>query len=219
LHHFNQTAAISSTTKSLTKAAAAGNKHQPKPSTSIDINESQTKQQTKSSPEMAEEEEEQKQQQNETDKPQHLKLVKSFLSYGPDLKLNITCQQGRSGHNTIKISINSEQKVWHIANIRFFSLTLNLTFFLTNFQLKLPRDICIGVPNIHVPEEAYKFVAAMDRLIGQLPVEAPATKSFKILTCKDNFYLPFLFDILRFKLIYQKIMIILIMVISISYFF
>jgi hypothetical protein len=83
---------------------------------------------------MAEEEEEQKQQQNETDKPQHLKLVKSFLSYGPDLKLNITCQQGRSGHNTIKISINSEQKVWHIANIRFFFSDSEFDIFLNQFS-------------------------------------------------------------------------------------
>jgi hypothetical protein len=59
LSHFNQTvkAAISSTTKSLTKAAAAvGNKQQPKPSKSIGINENQTKLQTNSSPETAEEE-------------------------------------------------------------------------------------------------------------------------------------------------------------------
>jgi hypothetical protein len=27
------------------------------------------------------------------------------------------------------------------------------------------------LPNIPVPRDAYKFVAALDRLIGQLPVE------------------------------------------------
>jgi hypothetical protein len=47
-------------------------------------------------------------------------------------------------------------------------------FTFPKFQLKLPRTIHVRLAKIHVPEEAYKFVAAMDRLIGQLPVEAPA---------------------------------------------
>jgi hypothetical protein len=97
LRHFNQTAAISSTTKLLTKAGAtAGKEKKPKPSQSSGINESQ--QQTKRSPETTEDE--QKQQQNETD--------------------------------------------------------------------KLP-----------VPLDVYKFVAALDRLIGQLPVEKPANSGLQ----------------------------------------
>jgi hypothetical protein len=48
--------------------------------------------------------------------------------------------------------------------------------FLPKLQLKLPgaMQIEIRVPKIRIPQEAYKFVAAMDRLIGHLPVEAPA---------------------------------------------
>jgi hypothetical protein len=30
------------------------------------------------------------------------------------------------------------------------------------------------LPKIHVPQDAYKFVKAMDRLFGQLPMEKPA---------------------------------------------
>jgi hypothetical protein len=98
-------------------------------------------------------------------------LAQSSLPFGPNQQLKIECEQGRSGHKTIKIYILSEQKV-----LKIFSFSLNLTVF-PNFQLKLPRVIEIGVPKIHVPKEAYKFVLAMDRLISQLPVEVPANPS------------------------------------------
>jgi hypothetical protein len=49
----------------------------------------------------------------------------------------------------------------------------------SQIQLKLLRTIHVYVclAKIHVPEVAYTFVAAMDRLIGQLPVETPANPS------------------------------------------
>jgi phage repressor protein C with HTH and peptisase S24 domain len=102
LHHFNQAAVISTTTKLLTNAgAAAGNEQPIKPSQLIGINESQ--QQTKSSPETAEEEQP-KQQQNETDEPQHLQLAKASIAIGPNRNIEIECHQGASGHRFIKIS-------------------------------------------------------------------------------------------------------------------
>jgi hypothetical protein len=35
------------------------------------------------------------------------------------------------------------------------------------------------LPNIPVPADAYKFVAALDRLIGQLPVQKPANSGLQ----------------------------------------
>jgi hypothetical protein len=35
------------------------------------------------------------------------------------------------------------------------------------------------LPNIPVPLDAYKFVAALDRLIGQLPVEKPTNSGLQ----------------------------------------
>jgi hypothetical protein len=102
LHHFNQTATISSTTKSLTKAAAAtGNEQQPKPSKSIEPNESQHKQQAKSSPERTEEE--QQKQQNGMDEPQHFQLAKASIAIGPNRNIEIECRQGAHGHKIIHI--------------------------------------------------------------------------------------------------------------------
>jgi hypothetical protein len=99
LHHFNQTAAISSTTKSLIKAAAENEQH-PKSSKSID-EESQHKQQAKSSPETTEEE--QQKQQNETDEPQHLQLAKASIAIGPNRNVEIEFKQGAHGHKIIHI--------------------------------------------------------------------------------------------------------------------
>jgi hypothetical protein len=63
------------------------------------------------------------------------------------------------------------------------------------FQLESPRFIHIRVPKIHVSEEAYKFVVALDRLIGQLPVKAPANPppagSRKVPTKLVNMWHPF----------------------------
>jgi hypothetical protein len=38
------------------------------------------------------------------------------------------------------------------------------------------------LPNIRVPLDAYKFVAALDRLIGQLPVEKPTNSGLQKIT-------------------------------------
>jgi hypothetical protein len=98
-------------------------------------------------------------------------FAKSSLPLGPNQQLKIECEQGRSGHKTINIyKLLSEQKV-----LKIIGFSLNFT--VPQFQLKLPRVIEIGVPKIHVPKEAYKFVLAMDRLISQLPVEVPANPS------------------------------------------
>jgi hypothetical protein len=35
------------------------------------------------------------------------------------------------------------------------------------------------LPNIPVPHDAYKFVTALDRLIGQLPVEKPTNSGLQ----------------------------------------
>jgi hypothetical protein len=83
--HFNlQTAALSSTTKTLTKTAAtAGNEQQPKPSESIETNESQNQQQTKSNLETT--------------------LAKASILIGPNKNIEIECRQGARGHRIIQI--------------------------------------------------------------------------------------------------------------------
>jgi hypothetical protein len=65
---------------------------------------------------------------------------------------------------------------------------LKLSFLCSSpeLQLKLHGAILIGVPKIHMPQEAYKFVAAMDRLIGQLPMEAPANPKAGIQKGHEN---------------------------------
>jgi hypothetical protein len=62
--------------------------------------------------------------QTEMDKPKALELAKSRLPLGPNRQLYIECEQGRSGQKTIQIYILSEQKVWPIANIRFFEVVI-----------------------------------------------------------------------------------------------
>jgi hypothetical protein len=101
LRQFNQTAAISSTTKLLSKATAAENEQQQKPSKSIEPNENQNQQQTKTNPEMTEEE--QQKQQNETEEPQHLQLAKASIAIGSNRNIEIECRQGAHGHKIIHI--------------------------------------------------------------------------------------------------------------------
>jgi hypothetical protein len=74
-----------------------------------------------------------------------LKLAESSLRLGPSRQLYIQCYRDKTGQKTIEIST---------------------TIVRTGNRVYLPK--------ILVPQEAYKFVRAMDGLIGQFPAEAPA---------------------------------------------
>jgi hypothetical protein len=94
----------------------------------------------------------------EGDAENKLNLAKYFLPFGHNRQICIQCDQRRSGQKVIKI----------------FLIIVAMMKRSHQFRPKVPATIHARLPKIRVPQEAYKFLGAMDGLIGQLPVEAPA---------------------------------------------
>jgi hypothetical protein len=87
-------------------------------------------------------------------------LAKTSILIGKNCGLEIECRQGRSGQKTINISM------------AIVGMNLGCQQITIKFQPKLRTTIHANLPKIRVPQEAYKFLGAMDGLIGQLPAEA-----------------------------------------------
>jgi hypothetical protein len=92
-----------------------------------------------------------------------LKLAEAYLDLGQNRQLNIKCDQGKTGQKTIEISMPIVRN-WK--TVEYNSLTIK-------FQPKEPTTIHLYLPKIRMPQESYKFLEAVDGLIGQLPVDAP----------------------------------------------
>jgi hypothetical protein len=99
------------------------------------------------------------------------------ISIGPDQKLYIQCQQWGSEQKFLNIYV-------HVYKVNPCN---DSGFSFPKFQSKSSAPIPRYLPNILVPQVAYKFVAAMDEVIRQLPVEEPKHKGWKNL--KEIFYL------------------------------
>jgi hypothetical protein len=94
-------------------------------------------------------------------RPLKLNLTpENFISIGPGQTLYIQPQQWINGQKFLSIS---KSKV----DASFYCSYSN--FFLPKFQPKLSKYWL----NILVPQDAYKFVTAMDEVIRQLPVLEP----------------------------------------------